>query len=145
MSKTTIVFTYGTLKRGYWNNGLLASSEFCAEAVTLEDQFIMYDGSFPYVATGGISRIKGELFLIKDEGVLRNLDRLEGVPSHYIRKETKFRVIPNENEPEIPGLEHIVDGYMYIASPNTANRLKESRREYIIKPNDELISEWNRR
>jgi gamma-glutamylcyclotransferase (GGCT)/AIG2-like uncharacterized protein YtfP len=137
-----LVFVYGSLKRGYWNNRLLATSRFLAEAITVEDNFVMYDGAFPYVATGGISKIKGELFEVDNEETLRNLDRLEGVPTHYIRKETKFYVLPNEIEPAIPGLEHIVEGFMYVAAPNTAARLKDSRNDYVIEPNDEHICEW---
>jgi gamma-glutamylcyclotransferase (GGCT)/AIG2-like uncharacterized protein YtfP len=139
---TKLVFVYGSLKRGYWNNRLLATSRFLAEAITVEDNFVMYDGAFPYVATGGISKVKGELFEVDNEETLRNLDRLEGVPTHYIRKETKFYVLPNDGEPAIPGLEHIVEGFMYVAAPSTAARLKDSRKEYVIEPNDEHICEW---
>jgi gamma-glutamylcyclotransferase (GGCT)/AIG2-like uncharacterized protein YtfP len=79
------VFTYGTLKRGFRNHLLLATSAFVKEAVT-KPKYKLYDcGHYPCMvkSESGIS-IQGEIFKI-DETTLAKLDRLEGVPHLYKR------------------------------------------------------------
>lgn len=77
------VFVYGTLKRGHGNHRLLADSTFVGEDVlagaTLRDY-----GAFPAVelTLGGV--VHGEVYQVSHE-TLRQLDRLEGVPSLYQR------------------------------------------------------------
>lgn len=135
------VFVYGTLKRGFWNNhAFLGTAAFLGEAVSVADCFHMYDGGFPYVTNNGISRIKGELYEFEDERILAGLDRLEGVPTHYVRVEKEFILL--EPEPSIPGLEAQVTASVYIASPTTERYLSSTRER--ISPDDNNIVEWRR-
>lgn len=134
------VFVYGSLKQGYWNNGLLARAKFIGKAVSVSDSFSLYDGSFPYALSEGVSRLGGEIFEVEDEETIRNLDRLEGVPNHYVRKEAEF--IIEEDEPVVPGLENQVTAFLYVAAPNTAARIKESRKGNRLSPNNDNVVSW---
>jgi gamma-glutamylcyclotransferase (GGCT)/AIG2-like uncharacterized protein YtfP len=83
------IFVYGTLKRGYWNNDLLADAEFVGEAMTVEE-FQMRDIGFPLLIepkskrARDRGRVKGEIFNV-NERTLATLDRLEGHPHNYCR------------------------------------------------------------
>ena len=80
------VFVYGTLKRGYGNNILLAGSQFLEERVL--PGYKLYNAGFPVAAPDENSSIKGEVFDIAEEDVNRtlyHLDRLEGEGWMYNR------------------------------------------------------------
>src|SRR6185312_6726547 len=95
-----LVFTYGSLKQGYWNNLILqhGGALFWDYGKTIPS-YVMYDGPFPKV--GDVreiprtyladscrpGRVAGEVYLVND-ATLADLDRLEGVPNHYRRDET---------------------------------------------------------
>lgn len=111
---TTKVFTYGSLKRGYYNNCLLEDSTFVNEGATAGAEFTMYDGGFPYVTTGGDGIIYGEVWEV-DEHTLRRLDQLEGVPHHYIRHTTNIALEDGTMETCL----------MYVASEDTQEYLNE--------------------
>lgn len=128
------VFVYGTLKRGGSNHYLLASARFVGEATTYGDYYSMYDGGFPCVLKDGISHVKGEVFLCDDETVAR-LDRLEGVPHHFMRHDATV-VVSDGYEAEQ------YDCFMYVASNETAVYYKE--RGTPIIPNDSNVLEWTR-
>ena len=85
-----LVFVYGSLRKGFGNNRLLQGQEFLRASAT-EDKFLMYSmGGFPAVDTSVDSnQIQGELYEVNPEGMAR-LDRLEGYPSFYDRKEVKL-------------------------------------------------------
>lgn len=81
-----LVFTYGTLKKGFSNHVLLSSSEFVQGAQT-QPLYLMYNcGWYPCLVKSekGIS-IKGEIYRV-DDNTLKQLDRLEGVPYLYQRE-----------------------------------------------------------
>lgn len=86
------IFVYGTLKRGYGNNRLLAESRFIGNAVTMPALF-MADHGIPFVWTSGgpLRRIAGELYEV-DDAVLARLDRLEGHPTNYHRELVEIEV-----------------------------------------------------
>lgn len=93
------VFVYGTLKKGFGNNVLLATSEFVKEAVTKDtyrahmslrlDPSSWTGGWFPMLIAkeDGAEgfQAKGELWEITED-VLLDLDALEGHP-HFFRRE----------------------------------------------------------
>lgn len=141
MFKPFYCFTYGTLMRPYGNHRLLSStSEFIGEAVTIPDCYTMLTGGFPYVLKNGISHVKGELYLIKDENTSDRLDALEGVPSHYVRHDTTVGLIG-----EFAGEAEQFECVMYVASPRTEKMLRENASYYnerIVVPNDDNILEW---
>jgi gamma-glutamylaminecyclotransferase len=80
-------FFYGTLKRGFSNNGLLAGQEFICQALTMP-AYRLYDrGPFPCLipaATGGRA-IEGELWRVQ-EALLPRLDELEEAPHLFERR-----------------------------------------------------------
>ncbi len=89
------VFVYGTLKAGHGNHRLLETSKFLGEATTLP-RYRLYDcGHFPCLVDAGTDgcAIQGEVYEV-DYEVLTDLDRLEGVPRHYQRKEIKLAGFP---------------------------------------------------
>lgn len=100
-----LVFTYGTLKRGLWNNRILQSGRatFVGTGFTART-FVMFDGGFPYVADpadlepGAAWRLAagnvwGEVWLVND-ATMADMDRLEGVPHHY-RRDSEIIMLNN--------------------------------------------------
>lgn len=105
---TDLVFVYGSLKDGYWNNGFLATSELMYESET-EARFILTDVGFPYAIPEEVlgsyydlssfeemtpAPVRGEVWRLESPRVLRNLDRLEGTPTHYHRVPTIIMGVP---------------------------------------------------
>ena len=79
---------YGTLKRGCRNNHYLSEATFLGEAETVE-KYSMRRHKYCYPAvieTLEHYNIKGELWCCSD-WVLKSLDRLEGTPDLFYRKE----------------------------------------------------------
>ncbi len=127
---TKIFFVYGTLKRGRGNHSLLSGAKFVGNGVTESDSFFMFtNGGFPYVLSNGKFHISGELFEVTDDVTEQRLDRLEGVPSHYVRMLTPIRVGDD-----------VIDAEMYVASEHTAKYVKDQLRP--IMPNDNNILTW---
>lgn len=95
MSSQFKVFVYGTLKSGYGNNLLLENSKLIeAEAYIVDWRlYSLWGNAFP-VAVPTMERktnelthlIKGEVWEI-DSMTSRRLDRLEGYPNFYSKKE----------------------------------------------------------
>lgn len=86
------LFVYGTLKRGFGNNYLLSSGLFLTEATTFR-KFTLYSPSFP-IAVGPKEDewalpVRGEVWEV-DDNTLSRVDRLEGHPNWYQRKQIKL-------------------------------------------------------
>lgn len=83
----TLVFVYGSLKRGLSNAGWLKGQEFVGEADT-RPGYRMYDwGGFPgmvEVSEGGLA-IQGEVWRV-DDRCMAGLDRLEDVDRGLYRR-----------------------------------------------------------
>ena len=78
---STLVFVYGTLKRGLSNHGWLRGQTFVGEARTVPRYRIFDLGGYPGMVLadeGEGGAIEGEVWAVDEEG-LRGLDRLEGV------------------------------------------------------------------
>ena len=86
---THLVFTYGTLKRGYGNHRLLDGARFVSLAMTLRPFHVECVG-FPIAYKSGpdMLRVIGEVYEVTDEQLAR-LDRLEGTPTHYQRERVR--------------------------------------------------------
>jgi gamma-glutamylcyclotransferase (GGCT)/AIG2-like uncharacterized protein YtfP len=80
----SLVFVYGTLKRGHANHHWLAEAPYRGEA-SLAGAVLHDLGPFP-MAIPGEGRIHGEVYAV-DPAQLARLDRLEGVPRLYERME----------------------------------------------------------
>ncbi|MFA7405829.1 MAG: gamma-glutamylcyclotransferase family protein [Pelobacteraceae bacterium] len=88
MERKHLVFVYGTLRKGHSNNHLLKDA-YCYGTGSTEAGYTMYlISGFPYV-TSSESRypIVGELYAVDDD-TLNSLDRMEGHPRYYERKQT---------------------------------------------------------
>ncbi len=84
----TLLFVYGTLKRGCCNHAQLAGQTFVAEAETTPG-FVLHEvGGFPGLVAqpGGAGQVRGELWSV-DADALRRLDRFEGVAEGLYRRE----------------------------------------------------------
>lgn len=84
------LFVYGTLKRGFPNCDLMKGAHFVGEYQTKDKLPLVIDGpwNIPYLIEkpGMGHHVRGEVFLVNDEQ-LSLLDRFEGVPHHYLRKQ----------------------------------------------------------
>lgn len=81
----TILFVYGTLKRGQRNHHLMRDGRFLGEAVTAPQYTLLDLGLFPGMIAGGSTAVHGELFDVGPD-LLARLDRHEGVPRLYVRE-----------------------------------------------------------
>ena len=87
----SLVFVYGTLKKGFSNHRLLAGSEYLGTAQTVE-KYAMYSTGTPIVLKDeAVSPIHGELYRV-NEATLVALDSLEGHPDWYRREEISIFV-----------------------------------------------------
>lgn len=136
MTEPTRIFVYGTLKKRHGNHGVLGNSVFLGEAVTVSKEFNMFDGGFPFVSEyphdeSNRGCIVGELYETSDKRILSNLDRLEGVPYLYVKREVDVTTLD--------GISYIAT--IYVASEGSDNRLKE--REAMKPVGRAKLLEWN--
>ena len=111
------LFVYGTLKRRHGNHGVLGNARFIGEAVTVAKDFTMFDGGFPFVSdsfSDSTGSIVGELYETSDQRILSNLDRLEGVPYLYVKREIDVTTLDGST----------YQATIYVASEGSNTRLK---------------------
>lgn len=115
------VFCYGTLKIGKCNHHILGGSKsFISEAITSSKEFTMFGGAFPFVSDFDFENpdangcVIGELYEINDAATLANIDRLEGVPHLYIKREVDVFTLDNRE----------YKATLYLASARNNERLK---------------------
>lgn len=99
----TLLFVYGTLKRGMSNHHRLAGQHLVGEARTQPVYRLYRIDWYPglvRVITDGVT-VEGELWEV-DDATLRQLDEYEGVPTWFERCEL-----------EIDGVDKPVQGYLY--------------------------------
>jgi gamma-glutamylaminecyclotransferase len=99
----TILFLYGTLKRGQKNHRLLEGQRFVGDA-TIEPRYRLYDlGPYPGMVidvANGLA-VAGELWEL-DDGCLAKLDEFEGVPELYVRQRVALQ-----------GIDEPVESFLY--------------------------------
>ena len=91
MSKS-ILFLYGTLKRGQKNHHFLAGQEFLGEATTMPLYRLYGLGCHPGMVLdpdNGLD-VAGELWAV-DDAALAKMDEFEGVPDWFIRQDVAVR------------------------------------------------------
>lgn len=87
----TILFVYGTLKRGERNYFRLADQEFVGEVTTAAKYRVIDLGPHPGLirdAANGLA-IHGELFAV-DDRCLAALDEFEEVPGPFVREQIEI-------------------------------------------------------
>lgn len=74
-----LVAVYGTLKRGFYNHGVMGESEFLGEIKT-EPSFTLYDvhGMYPALVNEGNTKVSCEIFKVTSPETLKRIYRLEG-------------------------------------------------------------------
>ena len=83
----TLLFVYGTLKRGLRNHRLLADHEFRGEATTAARYRVIDLGAHPGLvrdSANGLA-VRGEVFAVS-ECALAELDDFEEVPGPFVRE-----------------------------------------------------------
>lgn len=128
-------FVYGTLKKGYGNHGVLGNAILLGEAVTDDTTFNMYDGGFPFVSIhqndkDALGRVVGEVYETNRKDIAANLDRLEGYPHLYDKREVDVTTLD--------GVSYIAT--IYVASGGSNVRLSE--REPMTPVGRSRLLEW---
>ena len=138
---THLVFVYGSLKEGFHNHRLLRKNEAMGlgAATTANPALMLAGPGYPFLidpeghaADLGdfVGRVRGELYEVDDE-LLADLDRLEGHPEYYRRKEVE--IVP-EDHPER------VMAWVYFLPADT---LEDAHRIPLpVMPDAEGIVEW---
>lgn len=92
MKKEHLVFVYGSLRQGHGNHHLLEGSCFYGTGRTVNNYAMYMISGYPYV-TSSEERypVIGELYGV-DEDMLERLDKMEGHPRYYVRKETSVTI-----------------------------------------------------
>lgn len=90
-----IVFVYGTLRKGFWNNNLLKDAKYIGNAITIYTGWLYIPDHIPFLNfdINGYN-IKGELYEVDNE-TLEILDELEGHPFVYQRERHMVSSIDN--------------------------------------------------
>ena len=117
---STLLFVYGTLKRGCSNHHFLTDQKFIGEARTVPGFRLHELGGHPGMVPNATDRdgVVGEVWAVDDAALIR-LDGLEGVEEGLYRRET-VPLLP-------PFADQKIAGYIY-------NRSVEQRRD--------IGSEW---
>jgi gamma-glutamylcyclotransferase (GGCT)/AIG2-like uncharacterized protein YtfP len=111
----TLLFVYGTLKRGGSNHHFLTDQKFVGEARTVPG-FRLYElGGFPGMVAkpDDLDGVTGEIWAVDDEALVR-LDALEGLDEGLYRR-AAVPLLP-------PFADQGIEGYLY-------NRTVKNRRE----------------
>lgn len=88
-----LLAVYGTLKQGYGNHVYIREAQlpFIGNMVTKDPAFFMYGGGFPIVTDDVHEhQISVEVYEFEDEQQITGIDRLEGHPRWYRRKQFTF-------------------------------------------------------
>jgi gamma-glutamylcyclotransferase (GGCT)/AIG2-like uncharacterized protein YtfP len=103
----TLVFVYGTLKRGSSNHSHLAGQEFMGTARTVPGYTLFNLDGYPGMVRqeGDLDGVKGEVWSV-DDACLAALDELEGVSEGLYRREA----VPLA----APFAERSVEAYLYL-------------------------------
>jgi gamma-glutamylaminecyclotransferase len=122
MSNETLVFVYGTLKRGGSNHRCLAGQKFVGEGRTLPG-FRLFDlGEYPGMVPHVDDRagVSGEVWAV-DADCLARLDVLEGIAEGLYRREFITLLPPFADRP--------IETYLYA---RTAEGLRDLGGEFVV-------------
>jgi gamma-glutamylaminecyclotransferase len=83
--RTTLVFVYGSLKRGFRHHGELEGAGFRGRVRTAGGYRLVLVGEYPALVAAGEETVEGELYEVLPEQ-LERLDAFEGCPEMYQRE-----------------------------------------------------------
>jgi len=103
----TLVFVYGTLKRGALNHHVLAGETFVGEARTEPGYRLYHLGEYPGMVAAAADRhgVGGEVWRVSPAALAR-LDAFEGTGEGLYRRD-RVRLLP-------PFAEEAVETYLYL-------------------------------
>jgi gamma-glutamylcyclotransferase (GGCT)/AIG2-like uncharacterized protein YtfP len=124
------LFSYGSMKKGFLNDYRLKNEKYIGKAYTKE-KYNMYPApsfQYPY----GIEdekkwQLNGELYELITPNIINEIDKFEGVPEHYYKKE--IDVICDNKE---------YKAYIYFRSPNNPVKIMD-----LDLPLNEWIKEYD--
>ena len=99
--KKKLVFVYGSLKKDFDNHHIIEKAKYKCKAKTLK-RFDMYEedyANYPYLlkrTTAKSYNVKGELYEIYRDDILKELDRFEDAPNYYERRTIKVKIYNGE-------------------------------------------------
>ena len=87
MNRQHLVFVYGTLRQGHGNHHLLKDAYSYGVGSTVDSYAMYLTSGYPYVTSSEAHYpIVGEMYAV-DDATLEELDRMEGHPRYYERRE----------------------------------------------------------
>jgi len=94
----TILFIYGTLKRGASNHAVLAGQTYLGDATTVPGYRLFLVADYPGLVKDTTDQrgVQGELWSVASEALAR-LDAFEGVPEKLYRR-APIALLPPDNE-----------------------------------------------
>ncbi len=96
MKTLQMIFAYGTLRQSHRNHQLLENARYYGAGTTLNNYSMYITGGYPYVVdTEARYPIIGELYAVDDE-TLETLDKMEGHPHYFTRREVPVLVDEKE-------------------------------------------------
>lgn len=124
------LFSYGSMKKGFYNSYMLSEQEFIGEVTTVAG-YEMYPSSdyyFPYMfktIDNGLN-IKGELYLVDNDFIKNTIDKIENVDGgQYVRRNIEV-ILPSGQK---------IWSFAYIATSNITE--KHCDKGY-------MINEWTK-
>jgi gamma-glutamylaminecyclotransferase len=93
----TVLFIYGTLKRGCTNHSLLVDQKFIGPASTVPGYRLFLVADYPGLVRDKTDHrgVQGELWSV-DSAKLTELDAFEGIPEKLYRRESVMLASPHE-------------------------------------------------
>lgn len=124
LKNPVLLLCYGTLKRGFHNNRLLAEAEFICEAETVE-LYPMVSTGIPFLfnSPGKGHHVKGEVFQVDSAEVLARVDALEGHPNWYCRTPLKVR----------NGVGEVLDVQAYMIPEKELSNSRFNKRDFVAE------------
>ena len=123
----TLVFIYGTLKRGCSNHGRMAGQQFIAEARTPPGYRLFVVADYPGMVRDPTDKrgVVGELWSV-DAAKLADLDRFEGVPEKLYRRESIVLQAPHDQVP--------AQVYLYLRTVRGRRPLVDGNWPFPLRP-----------
>lgn len=121
----SLIFVYGTLKKGFSNHAYMYGSKFVGKSTTVE-KYPMVDSGIPYMykSDGNGFQIKGEVYRVP-KSRMPSIDNLEGHPTWY--KRTPIEVTFED------GSVHTVEAYIMRGEPTKTDVFIDEFKQKAVK------------